>query len=53
MSFQDSSVILQAVPAMCRLDYSMSDGGKASEFVREYTANIFLDKRARGGRMNV
>ncbi len=25
------------VPAMCHLDYSMSDAGKASRFVREYT----------------
>ena len=25
------------VPAMCRLDYTMSEAGGASEFVREYT----------------
>ena len=25
------------VPAMCRLDYTMSDAGGASDFVREYT----------------
>ena len=24
-------------PAMCRLDYTMSDAGCASDFVREYT----------------
>lgn len=24
-------------PAMCRLDYTMSDAGDASDFVREYT----------------
>ena len=24
-------------PAMCRLDYTMSDAGGASDFVREYT----------------
>lgn len=25
------------VPAMCRLDYTMAEAGKASDFVREYT----------------
>ena len=25
------------VPAMCRLDYTMSDAGGSTEFVREYT----------------
>ena len=25
------------VPAMCRLDYTMSEAGGASDFVREYT----------------
>ena len=25
------------VPAMCRLDYTMSEAGGATEFVREYT----------------
>ena len=29
--------IFEAVPAMCRLDYAMSEAGGASEFVREYT----------------
>ena len=29
--------IYDVVPAMCRLDYAMSDAGGASRFVREYT----------------
>ena len=29
--------IFEAVPAMCRLDYAMTEAGGASEFVREYT----------------
>lgn len=29
--------ISEAVPAMCRLDYAMSEAGGASKFVREYT----------------
>ncbi len=29
--------IQEIVPAMCRLDYTMSEAGGASEFVREYT----------------
>ncbi|MBR1812114.1 MAG: L-2-amino-thiazoline-4-carboxylic acid hydrolase [Clostridia bacterium] len=29
--------IYEVVPAMCRLDYTMSEAGGASEFVREYT----------------
>ena len=29
--------IFEAVPAMCRLDYAMSEAGGASTFVREYT----------------
>lgn len=29
--------IEEIVPAMCRLDYAMSEAGGASEFVREYT----------------
>ena len=29
--------LFEYVPAMCRLDYAMSDAGGASEFVREYT----------------
>ncbi|MBQ9685370.1 MAG: L-2-amino-thiazoline-4-carboxylic acid hydrolase [Oscillospiraceae bacterium] len=29
--------ISEIVPAMCRLDYTMSEAGGASEFVREYT----------------
>ena len=29
--------IFEAVAAMCRLDYAMSEAGGASEFVREYT----------------
>ena len=29
--------IFEAVPAMCRLDYAMSEAGGASKFVREYT----------------
>ena len=29
--------LFDLVPAMCRLDYAMSEAGGASEFVREYT----------------
>ena len=29
--------LFDLVPAMCRLDYTMSEAGGASEFVREYT----------------
>ena len=29
--------LLDLVPAMCRLDYAMTEAGGASEFVREYT----------------
>jgi len=29
--------IAEIVPAMCRLDYAMSEAGGASEFVRQYT----------------
>ena len=29
--------LFELVPAMCRLDYTMSEAGGASEFVREYT----------------
>lgn len=29
--------LYDVVPAMCRLDYTMSEAGDASEFVREYT----------------
>ncbi len=29
--------IAEVIPAMCRLDYTMSDAGGASEFVRQYT----------------
>ena len=29
--------IEEIVPAMCRLDYAMTEAGGASEFVREYT----------------
>lgn len=29
--------LFDLVPAMCRLDYTMSEAGDASEFVREYT----------------
>ncbi len=29
--------IAEIVPAMCRLDYTMSDAGGAAEFVRQYT----------------
>ncbi|MBQ8933703.1 MAG: L-2-amino-thiazoline-4-carboxylic acid hydrolase, partial [Lachnospiraceae bacterium] len=29
--------LVELVPAMCRLDYTMSEAGGASEFVREYT----------------
>ena len=29
--------IQEIIPAMCRLDYTMSEAGGASEFVREYT----------------
>lgn len=29
--------IFEAVPAMCRLDYAMSEAGGVAEFVREYT----------------
>lgn len=29
--------IYEAVPAMCRLDYTMSEAGGRSEFIREYT----------------
>ena len=29
--------LFDLVPAMCRLDYTMSEAGEASEFVREYT----------------
>jgi hypothetical protein len=29
--------LFNLVPAMCRLDYTMSEAGGASEFVREYT----------------
>ena len=29
--------LFEYVPAMCRLDYAMSDAGGASNFVREYT----------------
>ena len=29
--------LYEYVPAMCHLDYSMSEAGRASEFVREYT----------------
>ena len=29
--------IYEIVPAMCRLDYAMSEAGKASRFVRQYT----------------
>ena len=29
--------IYEIVPAMCRLDYIMSEAGGVSEFVREYT----------------
>ena len=27
----------ELIPAMCRLDYTMSEAGGASDFVREYT----------------
>ena len=29
--------LYEYVPAMCRLDYAMSEAGGASDFVREYT----------------
>ena len=29
--------LFDLVPSMCRLDYTMSEAGGASEFVREYT----------------
>lgn len=29
--------LFEYVPAMCRLDYTMSEAGGASEFIREYT----------------
>ena len=29
--------LTELIPAMCRLDYTMSEAGGASEFVREYT----------------
>ena len=29
--------LFEYVPAMCRLDYAMTDAGEAAEFVREYT----------------
>ena len=29
--------LFDLVPAMCRLDYTMSEAGDVSEFVREYT----------------
>jgi len=29
--------IEEIVPAMCHLDYAMTEAGGASEFVREYT----------------
>ena len=29
--------LFELVPAMCRLDYTMSEAGGASDFVREYT----------------
>ena len=29
--------LFELVPAMCRLDYTMSEAGGASEFIREYT----------------
>ncbi|MBQ5342306.1 MAG: L-2-amino-thiazoline-4-carboxylic acid hydrolase [Oscillospiraceae bacterium] len=29
--------ISEIVPAMCRLDYAMSEAGKTTEFVRQYT----------------
>jgi hypothetical protein len=29
--------LFELVPAMCRLDYTMSEAGGTSEFVREYT----------------
>ena len=29
--------LFELVPAMCRLDYTMSEAGGATEFVREYT----------------
>ena len=29
--------IAEIVPAMCRLDYAMSEAGGASDFVRQYT----------------
>lgn len=29
--------IYEVVPAMCHLDYAMSEAGGASDFVREYT----------------
>ena len=29
--------IEEIVPAMCRLDYAMTDAGGAAEFVRKYT----------------
>ena len=35
--FQWQERIEEIVPAMCRLDYAMSEAGGASEFVRAYT----------------
>lgn len=32
--------IAEAIPAMCRLDYAMSEAGGASRFVREYTLSF-------------
>lgn len=29
--------LLELVPAMCALDYAMSEAGGASQFVRKYT----------------
>jgi hypothetical protein len=29
--------LAELIPAMCRLDYTMSEAGGASDFVREYT----------------
>ncbi len=29
--------ISEIVPAMCRLDYAMSDAGRTTEFVRQHT----------------